>query len=199
MKSSGLSFSIRLSSVFCFALFAACAYASNGYSISATNVTMPANGTATTKYTVSEIPIRGDLSINCAYSGPQTDANLPVCDGGTTALIPVNAGQTVTGSVVFYPYGSAIPAVKHAQQHLPASGLALAGALLIGLSSRRKKLRWPTPILFTLACATALTACGGSTNGTTPGTYQYTVSAETAGTNNPLAAQATTTISVTVP
>jgi hypothetical protein len=97
MKSSGLSFSIRLSSVFCFALFAACAYASNGYSISATNVTMPASGTATTKYTVSEIPIRGELSINCTYSGPQTDANLPVCEGGTTALIPVNAGQTVTG------------------------------------------------------------------------------------------------------
>lgn len=199
MKSSGLSFAIRLFSVFCLASFAACAYASNGYAISATNVTMPASGTATTKYTVSEIPIRGDLSISCAYSGPQTDANLPVCDGGPSVLIPVNAGQTVTGSVVFYPYGSVVPAVKRAQQSLPAPGLALAGALLIGLGFRRKALRWTTPILFTLLCATALTACGGSTNGTTPGTYQYTVSAETAGTDNPLAAQAATTISVTVP
>ena len=101
MKSSGLSFAIRLFSVFCLASFAACAYASNGYAISATNVTMPASGTATTKYTVSEIPIRGDLSISCAYSGPQTDANLPVCDGGPSVLIPVNAGQTVTGSSRF--------------------------------------------------------------------------------------------------
>lgn len=199
MKSSGLSLSIRLFSVFGLASFAACAYASNGYAISATNVTMPASGTATTKYTVSEIPIRGNLSINCAYSGPQTDANLPVCGGGPIELIPVNAGQTVTGSVVFYPYGYAVPAVKHAQQDLPASGLGLAGVLLIGLGFRRKVLRRPASILFTLACATALTACGGSMNGTTPGTYQYTVSAETADTNNPLAAQAVTTISVTVP
>ena len=144
MKSSGLSFAIRLFSVFCLASFAACAYASNGYAISATNVTMPASGTATTKYTVSEIPIRGDLSISCAYSGPQTDANLPVCDGGPSVLIPVNAGQTVTGSVVFYPYGSVVPAVKRAQQNLPAPGLALAGALLIGLGFRRKALRWTT-------------------------------------------------------
>lgn len=160
---------------------------------------MPASGTGITKYTVSEIPIRGNLSINCAYSGPQTHADLPVCDGGPSELIPVNAGQTVTGSVVFYPYGSGVPAVKGAQQDLPASGLVLVGALLIGFSFRRKALRWPIPILFTLACATALTACGGSTNGTTPGTYQYTVSAETASSNDPLAAQAATTISVTVP
>jgi len=160
---------------------------------------MPASGTAATKYTVSQIPVRGNLTINCAYSGPQTDAKLPVCDGGPSVLIPVNAGQTVTGSVVFYPYGSVVPAVKHAQQNLPTPGLALVGALLIGLGFRRKALRRLTPLLFTLACATALTACGGSMNGTTPGTYQYTVSAETAGTVDPLAAQVVTTINVTVP
>jgi hypothetical protein len=184
-----------------FAILEIGAHAAPGYAVSATKVTMPASGTATSKYTVTGIPMAGNLSLNCAYSGPQTEAHLPVCDGGPAEEIPVAAGQSVSGLVVFYPYGSAIPAEKRPHQ-AAATGLALGGLLLLGFGFRRRARRWFVLALVGLsglAGGIALTACGGMGNGSTPGTYQYSIAAGDAGLLNPLVTQATTTVTVTVP
>jgi hypothetical protein len=66
-------------------------------------VTMPVSGNGSTQYTVTGIPITGTLTVSCRYSGPPTEANLPTCTYGPVhAPEPVNAGQTVTGTILFY-------------------------------------------------------------------------------------------------
>jgi hypothetical protein len=86
--------------------------------------------------------------------------------------------------------------------HLPMAGLALAGALLLGFGMRRRASRWLTLVLLavgTLAGPAGISACGGSGNGMTPGTYLYTITASfEADPVTPLGQAVTTTISVTV-
>lgn len=187
-----------------FALSAFClpAHAATPFAVAAANVTMPSSGNGVTQYTVTGIPLAGNLTIACAYSGPVTDARIPSCSYGPAELIPVEQGQTVKGSVYFYPYGSAIPARLPSRRNSPAGGLALAAAMLLGLRfrSRSRSLFAATLLaLATLVGFASLSACSGGMNGMTPGTYQYTITAGNTGSVNNLATQTATTISVTVP
>jgi hypothetical protein len=172
------------------------------FAVTATNVTMPSTGNGSSQYTVTAIPLAGTLSVTCRYAGATTTAKIPDCSYGPIVAIPVTAGQTVTGAVDFYPYGSAVPLGLHRPRrgtnHVPAGGLVLAGALLLGF--RRRGRRWLGLCVFaagTLFIA-GITACGSS-SGMTPGIYPYTITVDNEeNPRTPLGQGASTTIDVTV-
>lgn len=186
-------------------VFGAKGFAATPYAITATNVTMPSTGTGSTQYTVTGIPLTGTLAVNCQYSGPGVGLKIPTCTYGPLhAPAPVTAGQTVTGTILFYPYGVAIPAGLRRTRQVPAAGLGLAGLALIGFGFRRRVRGLPAGILLVTASLvglTGFTACaGGGFNGMTPGTYQFTLAADNeANPVTPLGQGVSTTISVTVP
>ena len=172
--------------------------AAETYAITATNVSMPGGGgMAMSHYTVSGIPLDGTLAVNCAYSGSAT-AHVPICVYGPLhAPAQVAVGQTVTGSINFYPYGSGVPATAQRRESAWPAGGILAASLLIGLGLRRKMPRWLAAILLAVAGAAgaaAVTGCGGG-----GGTYPYTITATNGAGLSALNAEAVTTIYVTVP
>jgi hypothetical protein len=138
------------------------------FAITATNVVMPRTGSGTSQYTVSNVPETGTLTISCTNAAPiDPSTKVPFCYAGPPHAIPVVAGQTVTGTISFYPYPVPLPATA-----------TMAAALMIGVVMRRKR-RWLVAVIISAALAgtMALSGCGGSSNGMTPGTYQFTVSA----------------------
>jgi len=174
--------------------------AAGTFAIAATNATMPRTGHAQSQYTVTGIPEAGAVVIGCASAGPVDPAiKAPFCFAGLPAQIPVQPGQTVTGTVNFLPPGTAVPGVATA-------GLLAFGALSSGLGLRRRTRLFRVSALAVLGLAgavglTGLIGCAnGAFNGMTPGIYQYTVSAAfTPTAPGPLTVLATTTVSVTVP
>ncbi len=175
------------------------ANAATPFTITATNVTMPAHGNGVTSYTVSGIPVKGSLVINCQYSGPTTTAHIPTCSYGPIVAIPVDAGQTVSGSVQFYPYGAAVPLAQSSAAQASA-GLTLAGLLLLGLRRRaRRFLLLVSVAALLLGGIPALTGCGNGWNGMTPGTYSYTVTAGNGSGLNNVMQGTSAIISVTIP
>ncbi len=191
---------------FSFGFFGTRALASAPFTITATNVTMPESGNGSSEVTISVIPGNGGtIRLSCSYSGPATTAKIPVCECNLSVQFTVEGGQTITESVIFCPYGSPIPAAllsaPSPQGHLPAAGLSLAGALMLGFGLRRKARRWLVLALIatgTLAGLAGISACAGGSNGMTPGGYQYTI---TAGFNpifTNVIIPASTTINVTV-
>lgn len=179
--------------------------ASTPYAITATNVTMPSSGNGISQYTVSGIPGSGTLTITCAYSGPVTVAKIPTCTYGPIVAYSVPSG-TYMGDVYFYPYGVAVPMGMYKAPHrsgsMPASGLVLAGALMLGFGARRRAMRWLALVLLAAGSLAGVAGISGCIAGNvmTPGTYPYIISAVYA--PNPQAPSGeltTTTINVTVP
>lgn len=173
------------------------------FAVTATNVTMPASGLGSSKYTVTAIPMTGTVALACTYAGTSTEAKVPGCTQ-IGPPVPVTAGEALSGTIVFYPYGSTVPlSLPIKKGYAPAAGLALAGVLLLGSGLRRMARGRLSLMVFavgTLAGLVGVSACSGGMMGMTPGTYQYTISANNeSGGNTPLGQQATTTISVTVP
>jgi hypothetical protein len=151
-------------------------------SITATNVTMPSSGNGQSQYTVTGIPTAGTVSVDCLFSGAISNAKIPNCTYGPLVATPVTAGQTLTGTIQFYPFGVATPVGLHRAPrrsgHLPAGGVALAGVLMLGF--RRKAWRWLAVAMLavgSLAGMSGISGCGGLgfSNAMTPGTYQYTI------------------------
>ena len=80
------------------------------------------------------------------------------------------------------------------------AGAALAAVLLLGLGFRRRGRSWLALAVLCVAFLAGMTACGGSSNGMTPGTYPYTITAvNNATSTTPLSVMVNTTINVTVP
>jgi hypothetical protein len=169
--------------------------------IKATNVTMPSVTTVHTsdgvtsihlgssQITVTGIPDDGILTIKCWYSGPTTKAKIPLQCGPTgIPSRPVTAGETFYGAVSFVPYDqSYVPGVSQLRRapivsgHLAATALALAGALMLGFGFRRNRLRRLGLAVFVvciLAGALESSASRRKSHPMTPGTYQYTISAD---------------------
>ncbi|MGA2886661.1 MAG: hypothetical protein ABSE51_01315 [Terracidiphilus sp.] len=204
------------------ALFSVPALAATPFAITATNVSMASTGEVTTgaggvtsialgssQFIVTGIPAAGTVTISCQYSGSVTMAKIPTFCGTVGAPgIPVQAGETTfTGAVEFVPCGLTIPSlgklrgVPHPSSHLPATGLVLAGALMLGFGIQRRAPRWLALSLFSvgaLASLTAISACGGSGNGMTPGTYQYMISAGFNETGTAAIQSASTNINLTI-
>jgi hypothetical protein len=186
-----------LAAVIC-GLSGARALASSGLAMTASNVTMPSSGHGVSNFTISGFPGDGTVIIGCVYAGTNYEIKIPYCLSGASSAavpvvrIPVTAGQTLTGTINFYPFGAVDPfPVKFHKapgaNHLPAAGLALAGALMLGFGLRRKAQRWFAMALFAvgaLAAASGISGCGG--NSMTPGTYPYTITAAYQDTSNAL-------------
>lgn len=219
MQRDRLFFSFRLlwiaGCVFC----GVSALAATPFAINAANVTMPTAGPTTnssgdtsiplgsSQFSVTGISGAGTLTISCQYSGPATQAKIPKqCGIVGPGQISVEGGETtINGIVYFVPYDvGTIPSlaelhnVSSPSGRLPATGMALAGVLMLGFGLRRRARRWLVLAAFAvvaLAGAVGIGACGGNVNTA----YPYTISAGFAETGSSAIQLATTTIFVTVP
>jgi hypothetical protein len=203
------------------ALCGVSALAATPFAITAANLTMPADDPPTTSGGVTSIQmgssqftvtgvVEGTLTIGCQYSGAVTQARIPQqCGIVGPGQVPVPAGETtLSGTVYFVPYGEGpVPSLGQLRSvprpsPLPATALALPGALMLGFGFRRRARRGLLLGLlaaFTLAGAAGMSACGGGNSKTmTPGTYPYTISAgfTEAGSNAIQTATATITLTV---
>jgi hypothetical protein len=183
------------------------ASAATPFAITAASLTWSLTGANSSQYTVTGIPGDGTIEVNCTYAGTAT-AKYPICGGGPIALIPVTAGQTLTGAVSFQAWGTPIPVnlqgTPHRSGHLPITGLTLSGVLMAGLGLRRGRRRRIALVVLAVSALAGLagfSGCGGANPfAMTPGTYPYTITATWESTTPAiLGAQASTTISVTVP
>jgi hypothetical protein len=176
----------------------------------ATNPTMPVNGIGESKFTIQGITLTGTIVLSCKFAGTPANAHAPICPMTPPVAYQVDSGGTLTGTIFFYPYGSAVPAALHQRAHgtvvgAGLAGLSLAGVLLFGLGIKNKPRTRVRSLLLWVCCigaVAAFTSCGGSTNpgvGGPPGTYPYTVSAVNNASDNGLSVMASTNILVTVP
>ena len=185
------------------------AAAAQSFAIKATNVVISSSGTSSSQFTITGIPMTGTITLSCEYSGSLTNVKLPSCPLTPPVGYSVNSGGTLTGSIAFYPYGSAIPASlplgrPRRSDRTAMAFLALAGASLLSLGFRRRT-SWLVLVLFAvcgLAALGGISGCGGGNSfaGMTPGTYPYTVKADNEASGpTPLGQSVSTTIYVTVP
>jgi hypothetical protein len=175
--------------------------ATPSFTISASNATMPVSGSGSVAWTVASVNgYSGTFSVICSATNPPAGAILPICGGSPIAQVYTLAANGVTQgtiplSATFCSASGPCPTRLERRRKGVASGLALAGALLVGLGFRRHKARWFVLMLLalsTLASMAGITACSSS-NTLTPGVWQYTVSAFDASTT------VSTTTNVTVP
>ena len=204
------------------ALCGASGLAAAPFGITAANLTMPADDPPTTsdggtaihmgssQFTVAGVT-EGTLTIGCQYSGPVTEAKIPKqCGIVGSGQVQVQAGETTLNKTVYFvPYGEGpvpslaqLRSVPRPSSRLPATALALAGALMLGFGFRRRARRTLFVVALaacTLAGATGISACGGGNGNTmTPGTYPYTIAASFTETGSSAIQTATTTITLTV-
>jgi hypothetical protein len=214
-------FSVSLLTASC-VLCGVSALAATPFAITAANLNMPADNPPTTSSGVTAIHLgsskftatgvgKGTLTIGCQYSGPVTQARIPQqCGIVGPGRVQVQAGQTTfSGTVYFVPYGHGpIPSlgrlrsVPSPSSRLPATVLALPGALMLGFGFRRRARRGLSLAVLavcTLVGAAGITAWGaGNSNTMTPGAYHYTISAEFTETGSNAIQTAITTITLTV-
>jgi len=187
--------------------------ATPGFTISATNVTMPASngscsdGACTETYgggvfTLASVDgYAGTVEVSCGATNPPAGAKLPTCIHHPGMGVPLTANASVQGQLLLIPYGQTPPPLPSNQTRgtlgSAGAGLALGGVLLAGLGVRRRT-RWLASTMIAvgaLAVLTGIQACGGNSNSMTPGTYSYAVTAMDSTTNT----SATATFKVTVP
>jgi hypothetical protein len=174
------------------------------FTVTATNVAMPANGAASaSQITLTSVGgYTGTIYVGCRYAGPPTTANLPICSGYTMVNnFPLTANQTITIMRPFYPYGAIIPLRQPVAPHRnsPAllAGLALAGVFLFCRPLHQRGARWLALVLLGAVTMAGVSACSGAApivQGTS-GTYTYAITGTDISTN----VTVSTTILVTVP
>jgi len=181
------------------------------FTISATNVTMPlsqgscSNGVCTVQYGISTFTLTSvdgytgaPQVVSCAVANPPAGAVLPTCyQHGLIGELSAN-GKGV-GEILFIAPGQTLPPSPAALMHRTGrlAGTALAAVFLFGIGLRRRAKRWFSLVLLATGVLTglaAISACGGSGNSMTPGTYAYNVTATDAN-----GVSAATTVNVTIP
>lgn len=186
--------------------------AAPGFTVSATNVTMPlsqgscSNGVCNEQFGSSTFTLTsvngytGAPQVTCAAVNPPAEAKLPTCyQHGLMPGLPANG--TLNGEILFLAPGQTPPPEPAGLLHRPgraAAGVALAAMLLFGFGVRRRAARWFTLVLLAFSALgglAAISACGGNGNSMTPGVYSYQVTATDANSGN----TASATISVTIP
>jgi hypothetical protein len=197
--------------------------ATPGFTISASNATIPNSGTVAIPFTVTSVNgFAGSVVVTCGPANQPTGSILPLCGNGVVVVpytLPANG--TVTGSLdlVSYipPCNNACPvkfvsprprgAVNLALGGGPqsprrrgAASLAVAGVVLLGFGFRRKarQLRLLLLVVGIMAGLSGI-GCGSGNHSTlTPGTFAYTISAVEVTTDNP-SLVVNTTVNVTIP
>ncbi len=171
--------------------------ATPAFTISATNVTLPADGSAASSpFTLTSVNgYSGQVRVDCSYAGSTMGAKVPSCGIYVNPQHNLGANQAVTGTLTLFPYGKVPPyAAARRQGSSPYRAPALAGVLLgswLLLRRRRSGIRSLLLVVlggFALAgmisCSTALS-----------GTFPYTVTATDVSTHTVVSAP----FSVTVP
>jgi trimeric autotransporter adhesin len=149
----------------------------------------------------------GTMNLSCSLStSPANAQNLPTCSLNP-ATLTVGTGATKTTSLSLNTSGASVALVWPFNKLRPIGegGLALAGLLMFGISSRRR--RWiPMVALLAIVATVAGIGCGrvggGSSNSTPPstvattaGTYVFTVTATDSMNTN---ITSSSTVSITV-
>lgn len=169
--------------------------ATPAFTVSATNVIMPASGMGTSTVTAtSENSYAGRLVIACDSANSSMGAHLPLCFGHPVTGLAVAANKSAQLQLYLVPYGQAPPPVSSRTSGWKGEApLALAGALLLGFGLRRRarKLGWFTLAAALFAASAGITACGGGAHGT----FTYNVVA----TDSATSASTTATFTVTLP
>jgi hypothetical protein len=147
--------------------------ATPSFTISATNVTMPSSGDGSIPFVLTSVDgYIGTVAVQCPEVNAPAAARIPYCGGGPLFAFNLTANERSNGNLPLTPYGVPVPLA--------------AGAVLVGIALRRRKIGWRTLTLVlagTLACLGEVVGCGGGTSGMTPGTYTYTMTATDAKTN----------------
>lgn len=160
------------------------AAAAQSFTVTATNVAMPANGAVSaSQITLTSVGgYEGSIYVDCRYAGSPTTANLPICSGYTMpSSFQLTANQTVTVVRPFYPYGAIIPVrlpvAPHGKSHAPLAGLVLACVFLLSRRLRRSGARWLALLLLAAVTMAGISACGGASPMVpgTPGIYTYAI------------------------
>lgn len=153
--------------------------ATPSFTISATNVTMPAAGNGSIPFTLTSVNgYSGIIGFTCTAMNRLAEARLPTCIGSTNISLAGN--QTADSECVLIPPGGVIPPSTADLLHSPnrrGLGVALAGALLLAFRIRQRT-RWLALTLFamgTIAGVAGISSCGGNGNPMTPGTYTYAI------------------------
>ena len=180
--------------------------ATPSFTISASNITMPSNGTGSIPFTLTSVNgFVGTVHVTCVSPNPPVGVREPYCDNPAPAVASayvLTANATATGSSVIL---ASAPLPTTVMLNLPKHGerapWALAGALMLGFGIKRRKSRRSTRLLPVLGMLIGLTGIGisgcGSPKTLTPGIYAYTLNASYVQNNTSLSAS--TTVNVTVP
>ncbi len=148
--------------------------ASPSFSVSAMNTTMPSSGNGSIPVTLSSVDgYAGSIVLQCPEVNAGAGARVPTCGGGPLRAYDLAANQMIQTSLPLVPYGEPVPAS------------IVAGALLLGVGLRRRRRRvwWFAPALLgSLAGFGGMIGCGGGP-GMTPGAYTYTITATDLKTN----------------
>jgi hypothetical protein len=174
------------------------------FTISASNITMPATGAGLISFTLTSVNgFAGAIRVTCTPPIPSAGVREPTCGGGPVSTpIMLTTNGTATGNVGLESYVYFPPeAAGTRDQSKPRRGTnwALAGTLMLGLMLRRrtgqrfKRLLLSVGLLFGLA---GFSACSAGPVTLTPGIYTYTLSATEPNQTSP---SATANVQVTVP
>jgi hypothetical protein len=181
-----------------------------GFTLTASNVTMSANGSNSVPWTATSVDgFSSSIVIGCSPVNTPAGATLPICGGGGPVMsYTLAANATVQGNIPLSatfcsPSGPCPEAARFSRprHHGVAQGLALAGALLLGFGLRRRKALWRAWMLLVLGMFAGMAGISGCGAGKTltPGTWPYTVSASAYNTTGVSTPPITTTVNVTVP
>ncbi len=162
--------------------------ATPSFTFTATDVTETSSGSAgagASNITLTSVDgYTGIVQVVCDPPTPASGVKIPYCNNGPIAdpIYNLAPNQAVTGKVGFYNAPTPAGVVGLPRRRSPGAAplLALAGMLLWGVARRRRAARFLTLILFaagSLVSVAGISACGGSDNAVTPGTYIYTLTA----------------------
>ncbi|HEY4010830.1 MAG TPA: hypothetical protein VGM11_11815, partial [Acidobacteriaceae bacterium] len=153
------------------------------FTLTTSNVSLSTNGTGSIPYTLTAVNgYIGTIILRCQAPTVAAGVNIPYCGGGPVVSSTLNPKDTnypvYTGSFPLYGNGVIVPSGIAVSRN-PVVAIFFIVALLSGLSLRRKTARRLTlPLFFAvLGALCCTTGCGSASQGFTPGTYKYVVSA----------------------
>ncbi len=193
---------VCLSALLLFAAGLAGAQTTPTFTLSASNTTMPASGVGSIPFTLTSVDgFYGNVIMSCTPPNEPTGVTLPLCGfGGPVIVVALDANATVKENIELLASAPVPEPVKlDLRKHRGGSGLALAGAVMLGFGVGRRRVSRLGRVF--LACGllfglTAIGACGGSQKTLTPGIYTYTLSASGQGSFSPTTATAAVTVTV---
>ncbi len=171
--------------------------ATPAFTIAATNITMPKNGSAgSSPFTLTSVNgYAGQVRVDCAYSGAAMGAKVPGCGIFVNPISTLAANKNATGSLTLVPYGKTLnygyASVKRGR---PIGGPVLAasvmGIFLLGRRLRRRSRSWLLLLAISVVGLGGMSACAAGMSGTFP----YTVTAVDIKSNATVSAPFTVTV-----